>query len=363
MCFNPVKSWVLGWYTLKQETYTPTCGPVTMTVGSIVDYNDDQVDTVLLRVLQPNNGTWHYYMSYNARVGFNNETQEAGDRLVITRGNIYGYSTSTLEGILEVSGELLIGNFDGIADDRMSIKYDSISGRVVTVTLEWTPRDPNLCPSSGPTAPTGGPTSDPTSAPTGGPTSDPTSAPTEDPTSSPTSASTGGPTSDPTAVPTGGPTSGPTSAPTGGPTSGPTSVPTGGPTSVPTRGPTSSPTSVPTGGPTLGPTLSPTKTFTFKGNGKCKSVNGRLYNEAIARQVNSADECAASCLEVDDTDLRGFSYKSPGKHCGCLYDKNSEVIATCDRTYFNRCLRRGVGTGPVTSTMKELQPWKCYSYD
>jgi hypothetical protein len=136
-----------------------------------------------------------------------------------------------------------------------------------------------------------------------------------------------------------------------------------GPSSGPKSGPTYGPTSVPTGGPTLGPSVAATKTFTFKGNGKCKGVNGRVYNEAKARRINSADECAALCLEVDDTDLRGFSYKTLGKRCICLYDNNSEVIATCDRTYFNRCTRRRVGTGPVTSTTRRRQPWKCYSYD
>jgi hypothetical protein len=177
MCFNPVKSWQLGWYSLKEATYTPTCGPVTMTVGSIVDYNDGQVGTVLLRVLQPNDGTFHYYMSYNAAVGFNIGTQEARNKLVINRGNGDDFSKSTLEGILDVNQGLLIDDFDGIVGDTLFIKYDSISGRVVTVTLEWTPSDLSLCPSDVPPAPASAPTSPPTSPPTSAPTSPPTSAP------------------------------------------------------------------------------------------------------------------------------------------------------------------------------------------
>jgi hypothetical protein len=288
MCFNPVKSWQLGWYSLKEETYTPTCGPVTMTVGSIVDYEDDQVDTVLLRVLQPNDGAFHYYMSYNAKVDFNSATQEAGNRLVINRGNGDDVSKSTLEGILNVNQELLINNFDGIAGDTMSIKYDSISGRVVTVTLKWTPSDLSLCSSPDPT-------------------------------------------------------------------SGPTSVPASVATSAPTSGPTSGPTLAPT---TSGPNL--TKTFTFKGDGQCKGVNGLMYNEASARQISSAEECAALCLAVDDTDLRGYQWHS--KRCGCLYDINSMVITTCDSAYFDSCEGGMAGTGLVTSTTGK-KPLNCYSYD
>jgi hypothetical protein len=222
---------------------------------------------------------------------------------LISRGNGDSVSISTLEGILNVNQELLIDNFDGIAGDTMPIKDDSTSGRVVTVTFEWTPSDLTLCPSQDPTS---GPTADATSATTSGPPSGPTSEPIVNPTSGPTSALTEELTSDPT------------------------SAPTGDPTHVPNL----------------------TKIFTFTGNGKCKGVNGRMYNEARARQVNSADECAALCLEVDDTDLRGFSYQSHNKRCGCLYDNNSEVIATCGSAYFEFCHGGRAGTGPVTSTKR-----------
>jgi hypothetical protein len=275
-------------------------------------------------------------MSYNAKVDFNSATQEAGNRLVINRGNGDDVSKSTLEGILNVNQELLIDNFDGIAGDTMSIKYDSISGRVVTVTLKWTPSDLSLCSSP-----------DPTSGPTSVPASVATSAPTSGPTSGPTSAPTGHPTS--------GPTSGPTSAPTGHPTAGPTSGPTSAPTGDPTSGPTSGPTLAPT---TSGPNL--TKTFTFKGDGQCKGVNGLMYNEASARQISSAEECAALCLAVDDTDLRGYQWHS--KRCGCLYDINSMVITTCDSAYFDSCEGGMAGTGLVTSTTGK-KPLNCYSYD
>jgi hypothetical protein len=85
-----------------------------------------------------------------------------------------------------------------------------------------------------------------------------------------------------------------------------------------------------------------------------------MYNEASARQINPAEECAALCLEVDDTDLRG--YQSHGKRCGCLYDDNSVVVAICDSAYFDPCDGGMAGTGPVTSTTGR-KPLKCYSYD
>jgi hypothetical protein len=285
MCFNPVKSWQLGWYSPKHETYTPTCGPVTMTVGSIVDYDDDQVDTVLLRVLQPNNGIFHYYMSYNAQVGFNSGTREAGNRLAINKGDADTVSKSTLEGILNVNEELLIDAFDDIAGDTMSIKYDSRSGRVVTVTLEWTPSDLSLCPSTpGPTSsPTSALTGDPTFVPTSAPTAGPTSGPTLVPTFAPTSAPTGFPTQVPTLAPTRGPTSGPTSVATGDPTSGPTSGLTGGPTSGPTRVPTFAPT--PTSAPTSVPTSSEVTTpVGSKGDPHCKFLHAQYLVASVSFQ-------------------------------------------------------------------------------
>jgi hypothetical protein len=181
------------------------------------------VDTVLLRVLQPNNGIFRYYMSYNAKVGFNIGTKEAGDMLVINRGNGGDVSQSTLEGKLNVNEELLISDFDDIAGDTMSIIYDSIAGHVVTVILEWTPSDLSLCPLQ-----------DSTSGPT-------TSVPNLPP------------------------------------------APSSGPSSNPTFGYTTS-----------DPNL--TKTFTFEGIGECKDTNGFMYNEASARPINTAAECAALCL-------------------------------------------------------------------
>ncbi|KAL3929679.1 MAG: hypothetical protein SGBAC_012109 [Bacillariaceae sp.] len=124
MCFNPAKSWQLKWYENKQAIYTPTCGEVTMKVGSIIDYEEDQVETILLQISQSTQSL-DYYLTYNARTLFNRETQEGGNKLVIDAqgGNGSSYSKSTLEARLEVGESFEIQDFNGVAGDTVVVQF------------------------------------------------------------------------------------------------------------------------------------------------------------------------------------------------------------------------------------------------
>jgi hypothetical protein len=308
--------------------------------------------------------------------------------------------TNKVVGLHHCGGGCNIGNV------AVPMKYiiDDISGYIAASPQTSDPTSgPTVDPTSSPTVEYSDiPTITPTSSPTVGDSSNPTltssSIPTVAPTSSPTVEDSSHPTDTPTSSPTvedsshptGTPTSSPTvedsSHPTGTPTSSPTvedsSHPTGTPSSVPTvaptklivlvadlktSDPTSGPTVAPTSSPTVEdsdiPTVTPTTTFTFKGDGYCKGVNGQVYDQARATGMNSADECGARCLEVDATDFRGFAYKPSKQRCKCFYDNTSEVIATCDGSYFMRCKSGRDGTGPVTSTTSNKQNWECYGYD
>lgn len=202
MCYNAAKSWQLGWYTEKQETYIPQCAPVEVTVGSVIDFPRPEVDRVLLQLLQPTNGVDHYYMTYNAAASFNVETKEAGNRLIINKqgGNGVSFSPSLLVAKLDANGSFVINDYDGIAGDSLIVTFKNrvgYLGREALVEIVWIPLDSSKCP-----APTASPI--PSASPTESPSSPPTktTTPTLSPTASPTPKPSPSPTARPTAKPT-----------------------------------------------------------------------------------------------------------------------------------------------------------------
>mmetsp|Transcript_26781 Transcript_26781/g.65122 ORF Transcript_26781/g.65122 Transcript_26781/m.65122 type:complete len:969 (+) Transcript_26781:574-3480(+) len=294
MCFNPAKSWQLKWYSNKEVTYTPTCSEVTMKVGSIIDYEANQVQTVLLQISQSSLSS-DYYMTYNARTLFNRETQEGGNKLVIDAqgGNGRTFSKSTLEARLEVGESFEMKNFNGVSGDKVVVHFSErggFSSREATVTIVWIPKKASVCATNTPTKvpseyptrlPSRSPTRIPSAMPTGGstasptmrpsalpsfrPTPKPTQVPSEQPTFRPTIAASVHPTKDLSGNPSGMPTETPSDSPTTKPSilasDNPTIDPTMGPTTLsPTSGPTMEPTEEPTRLPSPSPTPSPTST-------------------------------------------------------------------------------------------------------
>ncbi|CAJ1946003.1 unnamed protein product [Cylindrotheca closterium] len=304
MCFNPAKSWQLKWYANKQATYTPTCGEVTMKIGSIIDYDESQVTTVLLQISQTTESL-DYYLSYNARALFNHETQEGGNKVVIDAqgGNGDSFSKSTLEARLEVGESFEMIDFNGVAGDTVVLRFlerGGFNSREATISIGWIPKESSICATDAPTNapfprmtmgptrlptrsptripsawPTRGPSASPTMRPTTFPTSRPSAQPTRMPSIKPTSRpsitasnspttkpsilASDTPTADPTMGPTTlSPTSRPTMEATEKPTRLPSEIPTPNPTFTPSTGPSVSPTSNPSIGPTFGPTFNPT---------------------------------------------------------------------------------------------------------
>ena len=92
MCFNPAKSWQLGWYSEQHETILVESFK-TYTMVGVVDY--DSTETSKKVIVKIENGPIDYFIGYNRAKDFNAGTKEAGNQIVIVQQGA-GYSQSDL---------------------------------------------------------------------------------------------------------------------------------------------------------------------------------------------------------------------------------------------------------------------------
>ena len=114
MCFNPAKSWQLGWYGPRRAMigFDSTNLWVGKLVG-IADYDPDAVDKTVL--LQLENGAIDYYIGFNRKTGINRGTKEAQDLVeIVTQGS--GYSPSDLVARLGVGDEYQMINVNNSSE-------------------------------------------------------------------------------------------------------------------------------------------------------------------------------------------------------------------------------------------------------
>lgn len=72
MCFNPAKSWQLGWYEAQQISWNPlTQGEL---LGTLVGVDDFGLSSTNLVVVQIENGVKDLYIGYNRAKGVNWDT-------------------------------------------------------------------------------------------------------------------------------------------------------------------------------------------------------------------------------------------------------------------------------------------------
>jgi hypothetical protein len=196
MCFNAAKSWYLGWYSDKTMSLSPgkllgMGNEYSGTIGNIVDY-PTSANTVIIQLQQESLGN-HWYVGFNAQKGFNIETKEAKNQVVVIEDT---NSLSIRRADLNAGDSYTIDNFDGKEGDRLTISVSSINieegSAKISLYLEKGPTaSPTLVPTTMPTAsppsvPTERPSVSPTISPTLVPTTMPTASPTESPTQTPT---------------------------------------------------------------------------------------------------------------------------------------------------------------------------------
>jgi len=127
MCFNAAKNYQLGWYSRQQKSIDPTRGkPDSKTqtsktrnfvMSGIVDYKtegDTEDKLVVLRLNQKGIAR-DYYVGYNKATGFNAQTQEDQNEIVIWEkptGGPFGYGISWKVTSLRFRGQrFVVPNF------------------------------------------------------------------------------------------------------------------------------------------------------------------------------------------------------------------------------------------------------------
>lgn len=115
MCFNAAKSWQLGWYSDRSTEVYPLKYQWDGQLVGIADYGelDDTKYRVLLKLEAPNEDI-AYYVSFNRKLGVNQETKDGADQVLVisqtSKDNVP--QTSYLEASLESGKRFRIYNFD-----------------------------------------------------------------------------------------------------------------------------------------------------------------------------------------------------------------------------------------------------------
>lgn len=141
MCFNPVKSWQLGWYSNRRKDLNPTTeAPYQTTMVGVAGYGTAASnDMVLVRIgnAQTSGGiTYDFYVGYNAQHGINSDTKEGQNRLTVTRREAgTAYKVSELMAKLDVGGTYKLGNFRGSGKDLI-IKFKTRTSGLEKAVLE-----------------------------------------------------------------------------------------------------------------------------------------------------------------------------------------------------------------------------------
>jgi len=176
MCFNPAKSYQLGWYDDQVLTINPATkaqGSYDYVLNGAANYQKNKNALISLRL--QTDGNADYYVGYNHAVGANSESQEGRDRVLVVRktgGGVSGYGESELTSVLASNQSWKLSNWMNSGRDVTVTVTSSVGSSVRDAKINV-----KICPPAGcPAAPA------PTKAPTPPPVKPPTKAPTKAPT-------------------------------------------------------------------------------------------------------------------------------------------------------------------------------------
>eukprot|EP00957_Ditylum_brightwellii_P145111 11052565-Ditylum_brightwellii.AAC.1 len=190
MCFNAAKTWQLGWFPNKYNTYNPVeigswkgklIGPTDLLEAEGSEY------TVVLKIERKSE--INLFLMYNRQEDFNSGTTEGGNKVLVNSQSYNGMSD--LEATLGPGDEIVFPDFEGSGKDLII---------QVRQTFDGTPDYANVAISLGQMPSSGTPTKAPIPVPTNSPI---TSSPTRTLTLPP---SNGFPTTLPTSAPVNTPT-------------------------------------------------------------------------------------------------------------------------------------------------------------
>lgn len=186
MCFNPAKSWQLGWFDDRHVTVNPLSASWNGDLIGQVDYSNDSTNRPVLLKINTSTST-DYYAMFNRATAHNSGTREAGNLVTIVTAGGEGaaYAQSDLVAKLGAGDVFTIPNFDNQGQD-VTITVNTID---TVANLEVTTPTSNPAPTPAPVNPTPAPVITPTPAPVITPLVNPTPQQTPAPvTSAPTPA-------------------------------------------------------------------------------------------------------------------------------------------------------------------------------
>lgn len=108
MCFNPAKSWQLGWY--QDRAQIATIGSYKLIgLADYSEYDSSNPGDEHKVILKIEGGQKDYYIGFNRKIGINSGTVEGGDQVTVVErdsanGDIFAYRNSWLVAKLSAGG-------------------------------------------------------------------------------------------------------------------------------------------------------------------------------------------------------------------------------------------------------------------
>ena len=137
MCFNPAKSFQLGWYDDRTKVIDPAIDlPFHATMIGVSDYaNSDPSNYVVVKILGSYDSD--IYIGYNRKSGINSGTGEGGNKIMVVTRSSTGYSNSILMAKLDSSNYYSISDFYSGSDliIRFTERPANFDGAVIDVFL------------------------------------------------------------------------------------------------------------------------------------------------------------------------------------------------------------------------------------
>lgn len=161
LCYNPAKSYQLGWYDDKVKTINPLArdsddsigqtGMSLFTMNGVSDYEKNDDALIVLRLEQNTSGK-DFYIGYNRKDGINIDTPEDGDKITIVRkeeGLPDEFGASTKVASLEPGESHVIEDYDetgsrvkisfiGLRDGNATIKVADVQRTTIQTTVKTT---------------------------------------------------------------------------------------------------------------------------------------------------------------------------------------------------------------------------------
>jgi len=146
MCFNPQKSYQLGWYEDQTQTFNPLDGTSQreFILNGVSDYQKNTDAFVVLRMRQLSKEQ-DYYIGYNRATGINEQSGEDKGAVTIVRkeyGSPKTYAQSTKIAALQPGQRIVIPNYNG-SNESVQIAFtglkDNGDARIIVLDNDQPP--------------------------------------------------------------------------------------------------------------------------------------------------------------------------------------------------------------------------------